>query len=65
MKSVNYPCVHPAFSLRRNVGTGQEAEKKLTVAAVLNTWESRFKEENIPEPKESIQNILLHVMGGK
>lgn len=36
-----------------------------TISAVLEKWEGKFKNEGVSEPKESIQNIVLHVMGGK
>ncbi|XP_026281882.1 MTRF1L release factor glutamine methyltransferase [Frankliniella occidentalis] len=36
-----------------------------TIAAVLSKWENKFKDEGVAEPKDSIRNIVLHVMGGK
>lgn len=36
-----------------------------TIASVLEKWENKFANEGVSEPKDSIRNIVLHVMGGQ
>lgn len=34
-----------------------------TVGEIIKQWSDRFKNEGIPEPVESIEHIVAHVMG--
>ena len=39
--------------------------KNNTVGHILGRWRQRFENERIPEPIESIEHIVAHVIGTK
>lgn len=65
--SKDYVNLRLRASLSSSAGTGVPGinNKINTIASVLEKWESKFTDEGISEPKDSIRNIVLHVMGGQ
>ncbi|KAK3919666.1 MTRF1L release factor glutamine methyltransferase [Frankliniella fusca] len=71
MRPVEFPkdfptvrLLSPLSSSARSGVPGVESSNN-TIAAVLSKWEKKFEDEGIAEPKDSVRNIVLHVMGGK
>lgn len=49
-------------SLVRTYDTNASGKFKVTVGDVLNDWNKKFVINNVPEPTESIENILMYIL---
>lgn len=52
--------ITPTKSVQRLFSTNVQCP---TVGEVIEQWSERFKNESIPEPVESIEHIVAHILG--
>jgi release factor glutamine methyltransferase len=53
-----------SITFRHSIRLASDA-RECTIGSVIDQWSRRFESEGIPEPIESIEYIVAHIVGEK